>query len=234
MWRCVEAQHRFSTMRLVDSAAEQAILERILEETKPPVPPDVRGLHFLLLTPFRYDPARDGGSRFRRKGDREGVFYAAAEVHTTLCERAFLRFLFMADAPDADLPGTPSEQTVFSVTCDTARAIDLSTSPFDADAATWEALYEYASCQQMAEVARATRVAIIRYTSVRDFLRRKNIALLDPAAFTAAGPIDLQSWKLMLRPNIIFAACELPRETLEFPLSMFMNDPRLAPLQGRL
>lgn len=37
-WRLVEAQHRVSTLKLVESLAEQAILEDILEVTKPPLP----------------------------------------------------------------------------------------------------------------------------------------------------------------------------------------------------
>ncbi|MGQ0531398.1 MAG: RES family NAD+ phosphorylase [Caulobacteraceae bacterium] len=234
IWRCVEAQHRFSTMRLVDSAAEQAILERVLEESKPPIPAAARGLDFLLFTPFRYDPARDGGSRFRRKGQKSGVFYAAEDVHTTLCERAFWRFMFMADAPEAELPTTPSEQTVFSVTCAARSAIDLSGPPFDAHATVWESLTDYEPCQQFADIARDADVNLLRYTSVRDFLRRKNVALLDPSGFAVPKPVDLQSWRLMLRQNIIFATCELPREVLEFPLSMFMADSRLEPLRGRL
>ena len=53
-WRVVEAQHVVSTLKLVDTLAEQALLEDLLEETKPPVPPECRHLHYLLATPFRY------------------------------------------------------------------------------------------------------------------------------------------------------------------------------------
>jgi len=52
----VEAQHTASTMRLVDSLEEQASLELVLEESKPPLPPEARRLHYLLATPFRYRP----------------------------------------------------------------------------------------------------------------------------------------------------------------------------------
>ena len=37
-WRGVEAQHVVSTMRLVDTPAEQDLLEQLLEGSKPPVP----------------------------------------------------------------------------------------------------------------------------------------------------------------------------------------------------
>jgi hypothetical protein len=43
LWRVVEAQHTASTMRLTDSLEEQATLEALLEESKPPLPPNVRG-----------------------------------------------------------------------------------------------------------------------------------------------------------------------------------------------
>ena len=57
-WRFVEARHRVSTLKLVDSLAEQAALEEILEATKPPLPEDCRALDYLLATPFRYRPYR--------------------------------------------------------------------------------------------------------------------------------------------------------------------------------
>ena len=40
LWRGVEAQHIVSTMRLADNAAEQRVLEELLETSKPAVPPD--------------------------------------------------------------------------------------------------------------------------------------------------------------------------------------------------
>ena len=45
-WRVVEAQHQASTMKVTDTLEEQEILDRILEETKPPIPPDARGSIF--------------------------------------------------------------------------------------------------------------------------------------------------------------------------------------------
>ena len=54
LWRGVEAQHRVATLRLVDSLDDQATLERLLEASKPPLPPAAEGLHYLLATPFRY------------------------------------------------------------------------------------------------------------------------------------------------------------------------------------
>jgi hypothetical protein len=70
----VEAQHRISTLKLVDTVEEQQALEQLIEETKPPLPPECAGLHYLLSTPFRYGAVYPVGSRFRRAGLTEGVF----------------------------------------------------------------------------------------------------------------------------------------------------------------
>ena len=70
LWRVVEAQHRVSTMKLADTLEEQALLETVLEETKPQIPADCRQLHYLLFTPFRYGAPYPLGSRFRRYWSR--------------------------------------------------------------------------------------------------------------------------------------------------------------------
>jgi hypothetical protein len=50
----VEAQHHVSTLKLVDTAEEQGLLEALIEQTKPRVLPECRHLQYLLYTPFRY------------------------------------------------------------------------------------------------------------------------------------------------------------------------------------
>ena len=50
----VEGQYRISTLKLVDTLSDQERLEQLLDQTKPPVPPECRGLDYLLATPFRY------------------------------------------------------------------------------------------------------------------------------------------------------------------------------------
>ena len=37
-WRVVESQHIVSTRKLVDSDAEQAVLEELIDRVKPPMP----------------------------------------------------------------------------------------------------------------------------------------------------------------------------------------------------
>ena len=55
-WRLIEAQHRVSTLKLVDTLEEQSTLEDLIEQTKPAIPVDCRHLDYLLATPFRYAP----------------------------------------------------------------------------------------------------------------------------------------------------------------------------------
>ena len=94
-WRFVEAQHRVSTLKLVDSLAEQVALEDILEETKPSVPDACRHLDYLLSTPFRYR-SYPNGSRFRRAGLTPGVWYGAERFETAAAEMVFYRLVFYA------------------------------------------------------------------------------------------------------------------------------------------
>src|ERR1700722_8374023 len=74
-WRLVEAQHKVSTLKLTDTLAEQALLEDLLEETKPRLPPEARDLHYLMAAPFRYGAPYPHGSRFRRAGRALGGFF---------------------------------------------------------------------------------------------------------------------------------------------------------------
>ena len=167
LWRVVEAQHRSSTMRVTDTLEEQAILEDLIEEVKPPIPPACRGLHYLLYTPFRYAPYPHG-SRFRRARQRDGAFYASERVETAIAETAFYRLLFHLEAPAARLPVRPTEHTAFRVRAATDRLIDLTAPPLARDAALWRHPVDYGPCQDLADAARGAGLHAIRYASVRD------------------------------------------------------------------
>ena len=89
LWRAVEAQHIASTLRLVASVDEQLVLERLLEQSKPPLPPEAGGLHYLLATPFRYSSPI--GSRFRAAAD-SGIWYGAEAQRTACAELGYWRW----------------------------------------------------------------------------------------------------------------------------------------------
>src|SRR5947209_4922267 len=149
-WRLVEAQHHVSTLKLVDSVDEQELLEELIEQTKPPLPPECRGLPYLLSTPFRYGAVYPDGSRFRRAGMTEGVFYASERPQTAVAEMAFNRLLFFAESPTTPWPSNPAEYTAFSAKYATKRSIDLTKGRYRASRAKWMRVTDYNHCQAFA------------------------------------------------------------------------------------
>src|SRR5579862_210855 len=179
-WRLVEAQHKVSTLKLTDTLAEQALLEELLEGTKPRIPPEARGLHYLMAAPFRYGAPYPRGSRFRRAGRTLGVFYGADRPRTAAAEMAFHRLLFYAESPATPWPSNAGEYTAFNAPVRSPAALDLTMPPLDRDQALWTDLQNYEPCQTLADRARAADVDLIRYGSVRDPGHGCALALLTP------------------------------------------------------
>lgn len=217
-------------MKIVDTLAEQARLEELLEESKPAVPEDCRHLHYLLFTPFRYGALYPRGSRFRRAGLTPGVFYASQAVTTAIAEMAFARLLFFADSPATPWPGNAVEHTAFQVRFRTTRGLDLIAEPFDRERARWTDPTDYSACQALADAARAGGAEVIRYASARD-PGGVNIALLTCAAFSGTAPLDRQTWRLHLDGRGVRALCAHPERRLAFDRAAFARDPRIASLR---
>jgi hypothetical protein len=193
LWRAVEAQHVVATRALVDSLAEQGVLEAILEESKPPIPAAGGGYDYLLYTPFRYPPSRHG-SRFRSFSD-PGVWYGAEAVRTSCAELGYWRWRFVTDSRGlARLDGVP--HTVFQAVA-RGSAVDLRAKPFSRDRKAWCNHDDYSACQALARSARAAETRIIRYESVRDPERGGCAAVLDCRAFGGNGDVRRrQTWFL--------------------------------------
>lgn len=226
-WRFVEAQHRVSTLKLVDSLAEQAALEDILEATKPPLPEECRALDYLLATPFRYRPY-PAGSRFRRAGLTPGVWYGAERPETAAAEMVFYRFLFYAESPQTPFPDDAAEYTAFSATVATDAALDLTAGTLAAHEAAWTDPCDHTRCQALADDARTIGAGLIRYASVRDPAGGANLAVLTCRAFASPHPIERQGWRIRIGPTGAQALREHPRLGLEFARDAFARDPRLA------
>ncbi|MCB1908418.1 MAG: RES family NAD+ phosphorylase [Rhodocyclaceae bacterium] len=198
VWRVVEAQHTAATMKLVDSAAEQDLLEALLDGGKPAWPEDTLDLDYLLATPFRYPP-RAGGSRFRAEAD-PGVFYGAGSVRTACAELGYWRWRFLRDAPELGRV-EPVAHTAFRTQLDT-RAVDLRATPFDRDDTIWRHPSDYGPCQHFARQCRQSALGAIVYASVRDPLPGWCIAVLEPAAFARPRPLaGNQTWWLAVTPD---------------------------------
>lgn len=202
VWRMVEAQHIASTMKIVDSQAEQDLLETLLEGSKPAPPATAGALDYLLATPFRYGPLR-GGSRFRSLTD-PGVFYGAESVRTASAELGYWRWKFLKDAVDLEKL-EPVAHTAFRADVSTL-AVDLRQPPFSADAAAWTHPTDYSATQAFARVAREANLGGIVYQSVRDPHPAWCMALLTPQAFAKPKPHPtMQTWWLAVhRDQVIW------------------------------
>ncbi len=209
VWRMVEGQHLVSTMALVDSLQEQKLLEEILERSKPPVPIECQHLHYLMAAPFRYG-LYPVNSRFRRRGQTPGVFYASEAAITAAAETVWSRLRFFAVAEGAELPKGAAEFTAFSVGVDVEAAIDLMAGPLSAEAVKWNNPDDYTACLELADTARKIGAGLIRYSSVRHPEGLANVAVLDCAAFAGAAPEERQTWKIVLRVGGAVVVREFP------------------------
>ncbi|MEP6546492.1 MAG: RES family NAD+ phosphorylase [Gammaproteobacteria bacterium] len=208
LWRAVEAQHIASTLRLVDSVEEQLLLERLLDASKPPVPPDAGDLHYLLATPFRY--TSPVGSRFRAPANA-GIWYGAEAQRTACAELGYWRWRFLRDSEVLQTLG-PSPQTVFRAGID-GHLVDLTEMPFKRSRVQWTHPDDYAASQAFAGVAREANVDAIRYESVRDPLHGAALAVLRPC-FKPRKPLEQQTWFLTVRRTVVIWQRE--DETFEF------------------
>jgi hypothetical protein len=193
LWRAVEAQHVVATRALVDSLAEQELLESVLEASKPRVPPQCAGFDYLLNTPFRYPPPARG-SRFRGYDD-PGVWYGAEAVRTSCAEIGYWRWRFVMDSHGLTrLDGVA--HTVFQAVA-RGKSVDLRQEPFARDEGMWGDPEDYGACHALARAARTAEIQIIRYASVRDPEHGGCGGILDCRAFSGTGGVrQRQSWFL--------------------------------------
>lgn len=210
LFRMVEAQHRISTDRLVEGIAEQEVLERLIEEVKPAMPPEARGLHHLLGTPFRYGYAK--ATRFRRARERPGIFYGSEAERTAVAEAAYWYMRFFAAAPGVTLPSATQERLAYSVPVKVDRALDLTEPPLVAGRASWTRPEDYDPCQRLAQQARAIGAQLIRYESVRDPPAGRNAALFDPTAFQKPVPKGEGTWHFRFAGEKLTAFAAAPSD----------------------
>jgi hypothetical protein len=202
-WRIVESQFITSTRKLVDSDAEQEILEALLDRVKPPLPsdPDLARLHFLLSTSFRHPPLRRG-SRFGTRVER-GIWYGSLALETALAEVAYYRLVFL-DGSKADLGTVTVELSAFRAAVRSSRAVDLTAAPFAAHEAAISSPSSYADSQTLGREMREAGAELAVYVSARDRDRGKNVALFTPA-FARRNPSPLSAW-----------SCTATRKRVEF------------------
>jgi len=208
-FRAVEAQHRISTRKLTDSDDEQALLEEILERSKPAPAADLEGLHYLLFTPFRYPPLRHG-SRFGLKTER-GIWYGSQTLPTCFAEVAYYRLVFL-EGTTADLSPLLVELTAFQAVVRTTRGVDLTTEPFRAYRGRIASPSRYESTQRLGREMRDDGVEVVRYPSARD-RGGANVAVFSPRAFARREPENLETW-----------LCVATKERVEFSRKDYLRE----------
>jgi hypothetical protein len=197
-------------MRLVDTAAEQEVLERMIERSKPPVPDEARHLHYLLNTPFRY--VSPHASRFRPEG-QPGVWYGAERIETACAEVGYWRWRFLMESDGLRDKRVVVEFTLFEARVE-GRALDLTMKPWTGAATLWANPQDYSACHELAQAARARRIQWVRYFSVRDPAHAPCGAVFDALALSLPRPTSRQTWAVRVQHDrVVFSR---DGATLEF------------------
>lgn len=224
--RMVESQQQVATLALVDDLAEQAVLEDLLEQSKPPPAPGSEGLHYLLATPFRYPPLRHG-SRFGGRFE-PSLFYGARGLGTLLAEAAYYRFVFwsaMAQPPPAGRLRT--QHSVFRARYRGARGVRLQQPPCAAHEAVLRDPADYRATQRLGAALRQADIDLFQFVSARERRRGINVALFRPDALVSRAPIGLSRWLCETRGRKVTFAPEASSRIYAFALEAFLVDGRL-------
>jgi len=192
-FRIVESQQQIATTRIVDSLEEQAILESLLESTKPSLSNKTEHLHYLLSTPFRYPPLKHG-SRFGSHFE-PSLLYGSKSIETVLIECSYYRFLFwngMSLPPKSKKFIT--EHTLFAGRYFSEKGLRLHHSPFDLYSETLRDPGNYLNTQTLGKAMREGEVEAFEYQSARDAKKGINIALYTASALIVNEPLYKSQW----------------------------------------
>lgn len=223
--RIVESQEQVATLALVQTLAEQALLEQMIDDSKPPRRPGTEGLHYLLATPFRYPPLSHG-SRFGSRWE-PGLFYGARDVPGALAEAAYYRYYFWTGMETPPPSGALATQhTVFGASWRTGTGLRLQDPPFDAHRALIASPVDYTATQALGANLRAAGVEAFEYPSARDPRGGVNVALFEPRAVASRAPEWRQEWLCETRDAMVRFWAKEAREPFAFPLTTFLVDGR--------
>ena len=202
--RVVESLEQIAVHTLVDDLQEQALLEQMLEASKPQLPPETTGLHELLSTPFRYPPLRYG-SRFGSYLE-PSLFYGSAGLTTALAETSYYRFIFWSGMQEPPPGGClTTELTIFSAAYDVTHGLRLHAPPFSRFEVKLGDPQHYKDTQQLGQAMREEGIQGFEYVSARDRNRGVNLAFFTAKAFSRPMPCWQQSW-----------ICETREETVSY------------------
>jgi hypothetical protein len=224
--RMVESQAQVATSALVDDLAEQALLEGLIETSKPPLRPGSEGLDYLLAAPFRYPPLRHG-SRFGTRFE-PGIFYGSKALSTVLAETAYYRLVFwtaMAVPP----PGGRllTQHTLLGARYRSERGLRLQASPFDRFESVLTDPFEYGPTQRLGSDLRSAGIQAFEYLSARTARRALNVALLDPVVLASRKAQTRGQWLCETRADRVSFSAAADASVEHFPIDRVLVDGRL-------
>lgn len=222
--RLVESQEQAATLGYVNTLDEQALLEELLEASKPKYPQTVVAeLHYLLKTPFRYPPL-PWGSRFGRVHE-PSLFYGGLTLSAALSEAAYYRFVFFrsmgGEPPSSSLITKHSE---FTVEYRTEKGIQLQGPPFDAYTGLLSHRTDYSHAQAMGTAMRAEGVQAFEYRSARSVSGELCGALFTPEAFAGDRPGSMEHWLCELTQEAVIFKEYGAGATHHFPVEDYLVD----------
>jgi hypothetical protein len=199
-FRLVESQEQVATSKIVSSLEKQALLEDLLEESKPKLRAKTQKLHYLLSTPFRYPPLKHG-SRFGSRLELS-LLYGGLSRDAVFAESAYYRFLFVS-AIVADISRFVTEHTFFEASYQTKKGIQLQSEPFNTYKTKLISKDKYHHTQKLGSEMRAEGIHAFEYQSARCLNQTLNIGIFDPEALKSSKPNDQEQWICETTPSSV-------------------------------
>jgi hypothetical protein len=209
----------------VDSDEEQALLEELIEDVKPPAEA-AAGLHYLLFTPFRYPPLRHG-SRFGTRAEN-GIWYGSRTRGTAFAEKAYYLLLFL-EGTAAALTPLETDVSIFQAAYETRSGVDLTRGAFARYTELISSPSDYAASQMLGREMRADGVEAFLYTSARDPEHGANVGLFVREALSSRKPSVPESWRCVVTREGV----EVTKEDV-FRSASFVFKRRVFEVDGRL
>lgn len=218
--RMVESQEEIATRGVVDSLEEQAVLERLLERTKPARPVGTEKLHYLLATPFRYPPLRHG-SRFGGRFE-PSLFYGCLNRSALIAEASYYRFVFVAGMKTPISKPIATRHTAFSAAYASDRGIRLEAEPFQAFREALRSPVDYAATQALGAALRGDGIGACHFVSARDPDAGINVALFTPAALRDRAPRCQTTWQCETTPGTVKWRAQGEPTVTTVPITQFL------------
>lgn len=220
-WRVVEGQYDVSTRKLVDSLEEQAILEEMIDSVKPKLRDDLHELHYLLSTPFRHPPLKNG-SRFGTRQER-GIYYGSETPATSFSETAYYRFFFL-NGMTQDPGLVELNHTLFQAQGFARSFADLTEESFQGFQGELASPVSYEWTQLLGTAMRKDGMDAFRFQSARDPEKGINFGIFEPQVFTKKSPVYAEAWRsYSTKQRVEFLRLDsFKRESYSFPITGFL------------